>query len=206
MGPPAGNTVIRDVGWKPSRVEGPALPFGKALHHPVGNRADCLLRDLGAVDLSQVRGDLPVRQPFRRQGNHHLVDPGEPPLPFSDDFRLEAGIAVPRHADFHRPGIGEHRLGAVPIAGIAAVAACRVVLAIAEVVIELALQGALDHHLGQPPQQAALAGQLQAAGPGPLGQFPQQLLISRRQPRPALIQVSCHICHWCLPTCQELHR
>jgi hypothetical protein len=36
-----------------------------------------------------------------------------------------------------------------------------VVLLIAEVIIELAFQGTLDHHLGQLAQQPALAGQLQ---------------------------------------------
>ena len=144
---------------------------------------DRLLGHLRAVDLGQVRGDLPVGQPFRRQGNHHVVDPGQPPLPFGDDFRLEAGIPVPRHRDLHRPGLGEHRLGPAPVAGIAAIAAFRVVLGIAEVIIQLAFQGALDHHLGQPAQQAALAGQLQPAGPGPLGQLAQQLLIGRRQLR-----------------------
>ena len=74
---------------------------------------------------------------------------------------------------------GEHqrdtlrRLGPVPITGVAAIAARGVRLAIAEVVIHLAFQGALDHHLGQLAQQPALAGQLQPAGTGPPGQFPQ---------------------------------
>jgi hypothetical protein len=153
-----------------------------------------------------VRGDLPVREPFRGQGNHHLVDPGQPPLPFSDDFRLETRVPVPRHRDFHRPRIGEHSLGPVTIAGIAAIAAGRVVLAIAEMIIHLAFQGALDHHLGQPAQQAALAGQLQPAGARPLGKLTQQLLIRRRQLHRLLLLAARHVCHWCLPTCQELHR
>ena len=69
------------------------------------------------------------------------------------------------------------------IAGITAVAAFRVVLAVAEMVIQLAFQGAFDHHLGQPAQQPALAGQLQLAGAGRLGQLAQHLLIGRRQLR-----------------------
>jgi hypothetical protein len=119
-----------------------------------------------------VRGDLPVRQPLRRQGDHQLLHPGKPPLPLGDDLRLEAGIPVPRHADLHRARLGEHGLGAVAIAGIAAVAAGRIVLRVAEMVIQLALQRALDDHLGQPAQQATLAGQLQPARAGPLGQLP----------------------------------
>jgi hypothetical protein len=134
----------------------PALPFRQAVHDPVGNGRDRLLRHLRAVDFGQVRGDFPVGEPFRGQGNYHLIDSGEPPLPLGDDFRLEAGIPVPRHADLHRPGIGNYRLGPVAVTGIAAIAARGVVLSVAEVVIQLALQGALDDHFGQPPQQAAL--------------------------------------------------
>jgi hypothetical protein len=171
MGPPAGNTVIRDVGWKPSRIQRPALPFRQAVHDPVGNGRDHLLGDLGAVDLGQVRGDLPMGQPFRGQGNDHVVDSGEPPLPFGDDFRVEAGIPVPRHRNLHRARLGKHRLRPVAITGIAAITARRVVLAVAEMVIQLALQGALDHHLGQATEQAAFAGQLQPARPGPLGKL-----------------------------------
>jgi hypothetical protein len=82
---------------------------------PVGDRGDRLLRHLGAVDLGQVRGDLPVGEPFRGQGNHHVLDAGQPPLPFGDNSRLEAGIPVPRHGNLYRPGIGEHRLGPVAV-------------------------------------------------------------------------------------------
>ena len=145
-----------------------------------------------------MRGDLPVRQPFRRQGNHHLIYTSQPPLPFSDNLWLEAGIPVPWHGDFHRPGIGKYRLGAMAVAGIAAITARRVVLAIAEMIIHLAFQRALDHHLGQAAQQAALTGQLQPAGPGPLGKLPQQLLISRRQLHRLRTLTVDHISHWCL--------
>ena len=160
----------------------------------------------GAVHPGQVRADLPVRQPLRGQGNHDLIHAGQPPLPCGDDFRLEAGIPVPRHADLHRPGIGEHGLVPVPVAGIPAITARRVILLIAQVIVELALQRALDDHLGQHAQQPALAGELQPARAGPLGQLAQQLLIGRRQLAAVLALRIRHICHWCLPTCQELHR
>src|SRR5271165_5434252 len=115
-----------DEDYRVNRIERPALPFRQAFHDPVGNSRDRLLGDLGAIDLGQVRGDLPVRQPFRRQGNDQVVDPGQPPLPFGDDYRLETGIPVPRHAELHRAHLGDHRLGAVAITGIAAIAAFRV--------------------------------------------------------------------------------
>jgi hypothetical protein len=46
-------------------------------------------------------------------------------------------------------------------------------------VIQLAFQGAFHDHLRQLAQQPAFARQLQAAGPGPFGELPQQLLIGR---------------------------
>jgi hypothetical protein len=79
-------------------------------------------------------------------------------------------------------------------------------LPVAQVIVQLALQRALDHHLGQLPQQPALAGQLQPAGAGPLGQLTQQLLIGSRQLRRVLVLTVRHVCHWCLLVCQELHR
>ena len=115
-----------DEDHRVNRVQWTALPVRHSFHDPVGDRGDGLLGDLGAVHLGQVRGDLPVSEPFRRQGNDHVIDPGQPPLPFSDDFRLETGIPVPRHRNLHRSRIGEHRLGPPAITGITAVAAFQV--------------------------------------------------------------------------------
>jgi hypothetical protein len=103
---------------------------------------------------------------------------------FLDDLRaqLKAGT--------FRPGFEPVSYGFRPvrrahdaIAEIHQFGAFRVVLAVAEVVIQLAFQGALDDYLGQPAEQPALAGQPQPARPGPLGKLGQQLLISRRQLR-----------------------
>ena len=72
----------------------------------------------------------------------------------------------------------------------------RVMPGIAEMVIQLAFQGAPGHHLGQPAQQPALTGQPQPARAGPLGKLTQQLLIGRRQLRRLLALPDHHICHW----------
>src|ERR1039457_50691 len=181
-----------------SRIQRPVLPLTHAFDDPVSDRGDRLLGDLRAVHLSQMRADLPVGQPFRRQGNHHVIHPGQPPLPFSDHSRLETGITVPRHGDLHRPGLGDHRLRPVAVTGIPAITARRIVPAIAKVIVHLAFQGALDHHLRQLPQKPALAGQPQPARPSPLGQLPQRLLIGRRQLHGLLAIVSRHVSHWCL--------
>ncbi len=50
-------------------------------------------------------------------------------------------------------------------------------LAITKMIVHLTLQGGLDHHLGQPAQQATLPGQLQTLSPGPRSQLPYQLLV-----------------------------
>jgi hypothetical protein len=71
-------------------------------------------------DAAPRRGRLAARtRPTGRY--HHVLDPGEPPLPFRDGLRPEAGIPVPRHRDLHRPRLGQHRLGAVAVTGIPAV-------------------------------------------------------------------------------------
>jgi hypothetical protein len=74
-----------------------------------------------------------------------------------DDFRLETGIPVPRHADLHRPA-SVSTVFAVAVAGIAAITARGIVIAVTGI-IQLALQSALGHQLGQPAQQPAFAGQ-----------------------------------------------
>jgi hypothetical protein len=147
-----------------------------------------------------------VGEPFRGKRDDHVLDPGQPPLPFRHDFRLEAGIPVPRHRDFCRPRLGDDRFRPVPVPRIPGITPGRVVSGIAEVVVHLAFQRAFDDHLGQLPQQAALAGQLQPAGPGPLGELAQQLLVSRRQPGRLLHLTQRHICHLVSPPSRKLHR
>ena len=158
-------------------VEGPVLPFGHALEDLVGDRGDRLPGHVGAVDLGQVRLDLAGGQALRGQRDDHLVDAGQPLLPLLDDLRLEGAVAVPGHGYLHRADIGQHGLGAVAVAGVAAVLPRRIVLVIAEVVGDLALQSGLQQPLGQLLEQPALAGQLQALGLGPAHQLVDQLVV-----------------------------
>jgi hypothetical protein len=74
----------------------------------------------------------------------------------------------------------------------------RVVLGVAEMIVELALQRRLDHRLGQPGQQPTLPGQLQPLGAGPIGQLPDQLLIDRIQRILLGRRTRSHISHRCL--------
>ena len=85
------------------------------------------------------------------------------------------------HVDLDRADLGQHGLRPVPVAGVAAVAAGRVVAVVAQVVGDLAFQRGLDQALGELGEQPALAGQLQSARAGPPGQAGDQLLVDRVQ-------------------------
>ncbi|GAB3852785.1 hypothetical protein GCM10027610_081660 [Dactylosporangium cerinum] len=162
------------------RVEGPVLPFGHPVDHLVGDRGDGLLGHLGAIHLRQVSGDLTVGQAAGRQRQDQIVDPGQPPLSFPHDLRLERAGHIARHPHLDRPDIGQHGLGPVPVAGIAAAAALRIVLVVTDVIGDLALKGGFEDPLGQLLQQPALAGQLQPVTTGPVDQHRDQLLIRGR--------------------------
>jgi hypothetical protein len=123
--------------------------------------------------------DLPGGQALRRQRDHQLVDPGHPALALGDDLRFKGGVPVTWDVDLDRPDLGQHRLGAVPVTGVPAVAPGRVVAVVAQMVGNLALQRGLDQPLGELGQQPALTGELQAALPGPPGKPGDELLVDR---------------------------
>jgi hypothetical protein len=147
-------------------------PLGHLAGDLLGDPADRVLADLGAVHLLEMRGDLTGRQPTRRERQHDLIDPCEPSLALADDLRLERRLSVPRDLDLDRPDLREHRLGACPVTAVAAVASCRVVLLVAEVLAHLGVQRRLEHALGQLAQQPARADQLDVL----LSRLLQQLL------------------------------
>ncbi len=160
-------------------VQRAAGPFRHPLHHLVGNGGDGLLGDLRTVDLGQVGGDLTVGEALRRQRQHHLVHAGQPALPLLHDLRLERARHIPGHLHLDRANVGQHGLRPGPVAAVAAVPALGIVLLVAEVIGDLALQGRLQHPLGQHLQQPALPGQLQPLGPGPVHEHRNQLLVRR---------------------------
>ncbi len=165
-------------------VEGSVLPLGHTVHHLVGDGGDGLLRHVGAVHLGQVGADLAVGQPLGRQRQDHVVDPGQAPLPFPHDLRLERARSVPRHADLDRTDVGEHRLGPAAVTSVPAAPTGRVVLVVADVVGDLTVQGRLEDPLGQLLQQPTLAGELQPVTTSPIDQHRDQLLIRDRTHQP----------------------
>jgi hypothetical protein len=74
-------------------------------------------------------------------------------------------------------------LARLPLGGVAAVAASRVAGLVAQVVGELALQGALQHQLGHLLQQPVRADQADPLRAGLLDQPRGQLLVDRVQLR-----------------------
>lgn len=75
---------------------------------------------------------------------------------------------VAGHVDLDRADIGDHGLGPGAVAGVSGAGTGRVVLLVAEVVGDLALQGGLQDPLGQLLQETALTGQLDASGASPV--------------------------------------
>jgi hypothetical protein len=61
---------------------------------------------------------------------------------FADDLGFEAGVAVSGHVQLDGSDLGQHGLGSMSIARIAAVASCRITSRVAQVVGQLALEGA----------------------------------------------------------------
>ena len=133
-----------------------------AVRGGVGDPGDRLARHRRPVDLGEMRGDLPVVNPFRIQRQHDLIDIGQPPLPFLDDLRFERSFPVSRHVDNDfSGGVGDHRLRPRPVAHIRGLPnrvglvfgcpRCRSVLRPAR----------FQHVLGEQLQQPVRAGQLQ---------------------------------------------
>ena len=64
------------------------------------------------------------------------------------------------------PDIGQHGLGPAAVARVPAITPGRIMLAIAQVISDLVIQGSLQQPLRQLLDHPAFASQLQAAGPG----------------------------------------
>ena len=91
-------------------IERPLLPGTHVLHDRVGDAADQVAADLDAVELAEVRLDVPDRHPARVQRDDPVVEPREPRCALRQDLRLEAALPVPRRLDPHRPVISPQRL------------------------------------------------------------------------------------------------
>ena len=132
-------------------IQGTRAPFVLLGHDPLGDATDGLPGHVRPVDLLEVGADLAGGQAPGIQGQHHLVHPGQPPLPFPDDDRLERAIAVSRHLDPDRTyRIGDHGLGGGAVARVRGPAVLGfLVLGAAQVLGHLLVQGRLRHASGE---------------------------------------------------------
>lgn len=98
-----------------------------------------------------------MRHSACRQRQHHVLDRPEAPLPLRDHRGRERARTVPRHVDLDGAGLGQHRLGPRPIAGVAGAGlSSAFVLLITEVRGHLTFERLLNHELGQLRQQPTL--------------------------------------------------
>jgi len=185
---PVGNLPVADLDHdgvheqhRVDAIERPVAPLGHLLDHLVGDPGDGVLADLRAVDLIEVRGNLPGRQPAGGQRDHDLAGAVQPPLPLAHHLRVEASVAVAGHLDLDGPDLGQHRLGPGAVTGVPAVTPGRIMLVIAQVLRHFRLQGGLQHRSGQPGQQPARPDQLHALSAGPLHQLAGKLLLIDRR-------------------------
>ena len=136
-------------------LQRPLRPGADVVHDRVGDLRDQLAADLHAVDLLQVRLDVPRRQPPRVQREDLVVEPHKAALALSDDLRLEAAVAIPRGVDRYPPLIADQRLGRRPIPSVAGATGRLQMRLVAQMVGQLDLQRSLDQPLGQLRQHPA---------------------------------------------------
>lgn len=157
------------------RVQRTVLPLVHPVEDLVGDRRDRGLRDLGAVHIGQVRGDITVRHPAGGQGQHDVFDAPEPAPALLHDHRFERAGAVPGYIDRDRVALGLDGLRTGAVTGVA-VGVAAFVLLVSEMVGQFPVEGRFDDDLGQLGQQpvltidrkalrAGLANELRDEGP-----------------------------------------
>ncbi len=96
-----------------------------------------------------MRSDLAGGQTLRRQRQNDLVDPGQTPLAFLDDLRIEGGIGVSRDLDLYGADLGQHGLGAPAVAGVAVVSPFYLVFFVTEVLVHFRFEDGFEHGGGE---------------------------------------------------------
>jgi hypothetical protein len=147
------------------RLQRPGRPRLHFLDDLVGDPGDRVPGDRGAVDLGDVRADLPGRHPLGVERDRDRVHVGQASLPLLDDNRVEGAGPIAWHLDLHLPGrVGQHRLRARAVADVALRPGRRLVLLVPEVLGELLLQSRFQHRLRNHREQPVRAGQIVPAG------------------------------------------
>ena len=183
-------------------IQGTRAPFVLLGYDPLGDATDGLPGHVRPVDLLEVGADLAGGQAPGIQGQHHLAHPGQPPLPFPDDDRLERAIAVSRHLDPDRTyRIGDHGLGGGAVARVRGPAVLGfLVLGAAQVLGHLLVQGRLQHAFGELFEQSVGPCQVQSFFLGHAHECERCLPLGVAFFRVRLLR-RCHVSH-----CPSTHR
>ena len=144
--------------------------------------------------------------------DHQIIEPGQPPLPLLDQLRLEAALAVARHLEGYRTCLRQDGFAALAVPGIAAVTAGRIMLPVAEVIVELPSSAdsttTFVSRDSSPPSPVSRNPSARARS----AELPHQLVAGHTRLRLRRIQVHDslpiinHVSHRCLLLPQELHR
>jgi hypothetical protein len=102
-----------------------------------------LRRNLDAVQLAQVRLDVPGGHASGVERDDLLVEPREAPLVLGDQRRLEPTLATAGNRQLELAGVGEHRLRTHPVA----VIALRLLRFLTEMHVHLGVQKSLRQRL-----------------------------------------------------------
>src|SRR5262249_42256106 len=98
---------------------------GRCCHSAIDSSTRSVMRLIvsrhTSAPLSHMAPPLAGGQPLGHQRPHQPVPPSQPPLTFTHDLGFEGAVAVPRHVHLDRADVGHHRLGADPVARVAAV-------------------------------------------------------------------------------------
>ena len=108
------------------------MPFPDLVDDRVRDPADQVGRDVGRVEFGQMPLDLANRHAAGIQAQDLVVEAVEPGLALGDELRLEAADAVARHRNLDLAVLGQDRLAAEAVAAVAAAAARRVALLVAQ--------------------------------------------------------------------------
>jgi hypothetical protein len=134
-------------------LQRPLSPFAHVVHDRVGHLRDQLPADLHAIDLLQMRLDIPHREPAAIERQDLLVKPDEPPLALADDLRLKAPIPITRSVELDLPVLADQRLRRRAVALVRGPARRLAVRLAAHMAGQLDLHRPLHHPLGQLRQE-----------------------------------------------------
>lgn len=124
-------------------IKRPLLSGRDLVKHCVGHRADQIGRDVDAIRLVEVSGDLPRAHAARIHRHDLIIEARKIALILGDQLRIEARLTIAWHIDRQLAGVGHRGLPTVAVACVA-----DTVLA-GEAMVHLGVQRALDQRLLQ---------------------------------------------------------